>query len=83
MKESIDSVATFLDGGKLPCLLVINNDELSDKEYEDKINELKEFASSNSFCGLFRTSSKTGLNINESMDYLINNFIERIEAIEE
>ena len=31
------------------------------------------------FCGYFRTSAKTGLNINESMQYLIRNILKRIE----
>ena len=34
-------------------------------------SELEEFGASNEFCGSFKTSAKTGLNINESMEYLI------------
>ena len=40
--------------------------------------ELKGFANSNNFTASFRTSAKTGLNINESMDYLIKNIINRL-----
>ena len=56
-----------------------NNAELLYEGYNENINELEEFALQNGFCGAFRTSSKTGFNVNESMEFLINNIIERIE----
>ena len=56
-----------------------NNAELLEEGYNENINELEEFALQNGFCGAFRTSSKTGFNVNESMEFLINNIIERIE----
>ena len=59
----MDEVATFLDGGKLPCLLVENKADLLEEENAEKNPELEEFGSSNGFCGSFRTSAKTGLNI--------------------
>ena len=80
-KGSVDEVASFLDGGKLPCLLVENKADLLDEDAE-KCPELEEFSSSNGFCGSFRTSAKTGLNINESMEYLIKNIIQRMEAMQ-
>ena len=53
-KSSVDEAATFLDGGKLPCLLVENKVDLLDNaEKEDAT--LQEFATSNEFCGCFRT----------------------------
>ena len=78
----MDEVATFLDGGKLPCLLVENKADLLEEENAEKNPELEEFGSSNGFCGSFRTSAKTGLNINESMEYLIKNIIQRMEAMQ-
>ena len=81
-KGSVDEVATFLDGGKLPCLLVENKADLLDYDIAEKSPELEEFGSSNGFCGTFRTSAKTGLNINESMEYLIKNIIQRMEAMQ-
>jgi 50S ribosomal subunit-associated GTPase HflX len=81
-KGSVDEVATFLDGGKLPCLLVENKADLLDGDNVEKDPELEEFGSSNGFCGSFRTSAKTGLNINESMEYLIKNIIQRMEAMQ-
>ena len=77
-KSSVDEAATFLDGGKLPCLLVENKVDLLDNpEAEDP--SLQEFAQGNEFCGCFRTSAKTGQNISESMEYLIKTIIKRME----
>jgi len=79
-KSSVDEVATFLDGGKIPCLLVENKADLVDNPSDN--SELEEFGASNGFCGSFKTSAKTGLNINESMEYLIKNIIQRMEAMQ-
>ena len=46
------------------------------KDYDDGVKELNEFALKNGFCGAFRTSCKTGLNVNASMDFLINTIFE-------
>ncbi len=44
-------------------------------------SDLKSFANSNKFTESFRTSAKTGLNINESMDFLIKNIIMRLSKV--
>ena len=44
---------------------------------------MEEFAERNGFCGCFRTSAKTGLNINGSVDFLIDDIIQRMESMEE
>ena len=75
-KATIDEVALFLDGGKLPYILIENKVDLID--FEDDPS-LQEFANNNEFCGAFRTSSKTGFNVCESMEYLIRNIIRRME----
>ena len=51
------------------------------EENSEKDDKLEEFGVINGFCGTFRTSAKTGLNINESFEYLILNIIRRMEAI--
>ena len=79
-KASVDEAATFLDGGKLPCVLVENKADLLEGEPDE--TELNEFAKNNEFCGCFRTSAKTGLNISESMEYLIKNIIKRMEDMQ-
>ena len=76
-KRYVDEVSKFLDGGKIPCILIENKADLL-KDYNEGITELEELALKNGFCGAFRTSCKTGLNINASMDFLINNIVERI-----
>ena len=81
-KSSVDEVATFLDGGKLPCLLVENKADLIDDANAENCPELESFGTNNGFCGSFRTSAKTGLNINEAMNYLIKNIIQRMEAMQ-
>ena len=41
--------------------------------------EFESYAQSNGFCGCFKTSAKTGVNISESMEFLIKNIIKRME----
>ena len=81
-KSAVDDVATFLDGDKLPCLLVENKADLLNQNMEN-FSELEKFSNNNGFCGCFRTSAKTGLNISESMEYLIKNIIKRMEDLKE
>ena len=75
-KGYVDEVSENFDGGKIPCILIENKADLL-KDYNEGIIELEEFALKNGFCGAFRTSCKTGLNVNASMDFLINNIVER------
>ena len=58
----------------MPCLLVENKLDLLDDGNENDPT-LQSFAQENEFCGCFRTSAKTGVNISESMEYLIKNII--------
>ena len=60
--------------------LIENKVDLLDNEEEEDAGQ-QEFATSNEFCGCFRTSSKTGLNISESMEFLIKTIIKRMEDI--
>ena len=79
----MDEVTSFEDGGNLPCLLVENKAELIEDDSEEISKELEEFAINNGFCGAFRVSAKTGWNINESMNFLINNIIQRTEIMQQ
>ena len=65
----------------MPCLLVENKVDLLD-ETDLENSELQEFAQKNDFCGSFRTSAKTGVNISESMEYLIKAIIKRMEDMQ-
>jgi hypothetical protein len=58
--------------------LVENKVDLLDNPEQDE-QSLQAFAQSGEFCGSFRTSAKTGLNISESMEFLIKTIIKRME----
>ncbi len=50
---------------------------------EDKIKddyEVRDFSEKNKFIGVYRTSAKMGINISESMEFLIKTIIERMES---
>jgi 50S ribosomal subunit-associated GTPase HflX len=65
----------------LPCLLVENKVDLVDNPEGDDPS-LQEFAQKNEFCGCFRTSAKAGINISESMEFLIKTIIKRMEDMQ-
>ena len=77
----MDKNSEFLDGRKLPCILVENKIELLDEEEnnEEKNKEFKEFGEKNGFDGAFRISVKVAKNIHEALDFLILNIIKRYE----
>ena len=62
--------------------MVENKADLLDEDKRGKTQDLEHFAETNGFCGSIRTSAKTGMNINESLDYLIDEIIQRMEAIQ-
>ena len=78
-KESVDENSRFLDGGFLPCILIENKIDLVDDDVVKNDEEIKKFAKNNKFDNLFKTSAKMGIGIDESMDYLIKNILERSE----
>ena len=61
--------------------MVENKIDLLDGDAEND-PELQQFAQDNGFCGSFRTSAKTGVNITESMEYLIRTIIKRMEDMQ-
>ena len=63
-KSAVDEVASFLDGGKIPCILVENKIDLLKDRNENDL-KLKRVAQKNGFCGCFRTSAKAGENISD------------------
>ena len=80
-KNAVDETERFLDGTNLPCILIENKSDLLDQNKINDLTELRKFASDNKFITCFRTSAKTGYNINESMSYLIENVLERMSKI--
>jgi len=81
-KSSVDEVDIFLDRGKLPCLLEENKADLIDDSNAENFPELEPFRTNKRFFTLFRTSAKTNLDINEAMNYLTKNIIQRMEAMQ-
>ena len=64
VKSQIDDICRFEDGNKLPSILIGTDN--------DNEGELKEFAVKNEIDSVFKVSIKEGINVNESMEYLIN-----------
>ena len=65
----------------MPCILLENKADLLNKDEIDNTHELEEFSEYNGFDCFFRTSAKTGLNVNEAMEYLIDNIIKRLDIM--
>ena len=79
-KKSIDENTTFIDETPLPITLVQNKIDLVDPENLEKDEEeLKKFVEDNGFLTFSRTSCKNNQNINETMDHLLSNIIDRLE----
>ena len=74
-KSSVDNNSTFLNTKtKIPCFLIENKIDLVDESTVKDISELSEFSQNNNFSGFYRTSARTG----ENVDYIMNSIIEFI-----
>ena len=79
-KKSIDDNTTFIDGSPLPIVLVQNKiDLIEPDQIENDQEELKKFMDENGFLSFTRTSCKNNQNVNETMDFLLGNIIDRLE----
>ena len=79
-KKSIDDNTTFIDGTPLPIVLVQNKIDLVDPEaLKTDEEELKKFVDDNGFLTFTRISCKNNQNVNETMDFLLANVIDRLE----
>ena len=74
----MDETEKFLDGSELPCILVENKVDLLDPNKANDLRDLKKFSDDNGFITCFRTSAKTGFNLNEAMSYLIDNIFHMV-----
>ena len=77
-KESVDESSRFIDGEILPSVLVQNKIDLVEEDALKDEEEIKKFAEDNKYIGYFRTSVKMGVGVDECMEFLINNILERI-----
>ena len=84
-KNVLDDTETFADGGKLPNILVENKaDLIEDGEGEaSDSKKLEEFSKNNGFDGCFRTSAKTNLNIDNTIEKLMSIIVSRLTAVSE
>jgi small GTP-binding protein len=79
-KKSIDENTKFIDGDLIPTILIQNKIDLikEDEKIKDE-DEISKFCEEHKFSHYFRTSCKNGVNINESMDYLLSAIIDRMD----
>ena len=77
-KDSVDESTRFIDGEILPSVLVQNKIDLVEEDALKDEEEIKKFAEDNKFIGYFRTSVKMGVGVDECMEFLITNILERI-----
>lgn len=68
-----------MDGKLLPCVIVENKIDLVDEEILKDDSEIAKFAQEHKYDNFFRTSAKTGIGIDECMDFLIKTILERAE----
>ena len=73
-KNTVDETTKFIDDSNIPAILINDNDN-------DDENMIKEFCEKNKFLRCFKTSAKTGTNIEEAMNFLISNIIDRMDKI--
>ena len=79
-KKSVDDSTCFLDGDKIPCILIQNKCDLINESEYNKCDEInKKSSNDNGFIGCFMTSVKEGKNVNEAMDFLIEKILDRME----
>ena len=83
-KNTVDETTKFLDGTNIPSILLRNKvDLLEEKDNNDDEDMIKDFCEKNKFLRCFKTSAKTGTNIEEAMNFLIGNIVDKMEKISE
>ena len=80
-KKNLDENQTLPDGSNIPNILIQNKIDLINKEDINKYN-IKEFSENNNFDAWFNTSAKTGENISECMDKLLEIIINKINEFD-
>ena len=84
-KNTVDETTKFLDGSNIPSILIRNKVDLlendENKNNEDDEEMIKDFCEKNKFLRCFKTSAKTGTNIEEAMMFLISNIVDKMDKI--
>ena len=84
-KKVVYDESAFIDGDKLPFILIQNKIDLleGDKDYLNKaMNESQKLVDSGDFIGYFMTSVKENINIDEPIKFLIDNIIDRLNKFQ-
>ena len=81
-KNVMNKESVFVDGEKLPFVLVQNKIDLVEekKDLDEIENKTKELSEENEFVKYYLTSVKENVNVEETMNYLIGNIIDRLEV---
>ena len=81
-KNSLENV---LDTSDIPLIILENKCDLlgNENDYNKNIEELKKFSEENNFLGAFRTSALNGYNINNAINFLVDEIINKVEKEEE
>ena len=79
-KKSIDENTKFIDGQLLPSVLVLNKSDLANEEQMSNDKEMEEFVKNNKFDGFFRTSCLNGNGIQDVIEFIVKNIVQRLEA---
>ena len=83
-KNTVDETTKFLDGTNIPSILIRNKVDLVENEENNNNDDeemIKDFCQKNKFIRCFKTSAKTGTNIEEAMNFLIGNIVDKMESI--
>jgi small GTP-binding protein len=81
-KKVVYDESAFIDGDKLPFILIQNKIDLinNDNEYlNNAMNDSQKLVDDKEFIGYFMSSVKENINIDEPIKYLIDNIIDRLE----
>ena len=81
-KKVVYDESAFIDGDKLPFILIQNKVDLieNDKEYLNiAMNDSQKLVDSGDFIGYYMSSVKENINIEEPIKFLIDNIIDRLE----
>ena len=79
-KSVVEDECIFTDGGTIPFLLLRNKVDLIENEDNKKEleKETKNFCDENEFVKSFLTSAKENINVNESLSFLLDHIIQRL-----
>ena len=81
-KKVVYDESAFIDGDKLPFILIQNKVDLieNDKEYLNiAVNDSQKLVDNGDFIGYYMSSVKENINIEEPIKFLIDNIIDRLE----